>query len=149
MPLRYDDDAPTLELTEEHVALGISDAEFVSLITRFSRQGTWRLDIDSSHYWASPSICEIYGIDHTSGPSSLLSFRERIHPEDRDMMLEGLSVASEKRCSFSLVFRVRNGDCWKFVRSVGEHRHVEGTSGEIIGITHELVPHMREVLLTP
>ena len=147
MPLRYDDDAPTVELSGEHTALGISDREFVSLITRFARQGCWPIDIDSSHYHVSKSVCDIFGIDHTDGPASMLRFREQLHPDDRDILNEALSIASERQCSFAVVYRVKNGECWKFVRSVGRYRAVEGTSGEIIGITHELVTHMRELVM--
>lgn len=147
MPLRFDDDAPFVELSGEHTELGISNEEFVSLITRFSQQGSWRLDIDSSHFRVSKGVCDIFGIDHTEGPASLIRFREQLHPDDRDILNEALSIASERQCSFAVIYRVRNGEHWKFVRSVGRYRPNEGTSGEIIGITHVLATHMRELVL--
>lgn len=145
MPIRFDDSSPTT-LLDERDDIGVSAQEMVALFSSFGRVGSWRLDIDSSRYDVSRGGYEIYGIEYKQSRASLIAFRERVHPEDLQLLAEALSTASYRKCSFSVIYRVKNDGCHKYVRTIGAFRAIEGTSGELYGVTYEMRDHVRELL---
>jgi PAS domain-containing protein len=148
MPLRFDE-SETVVPAGGHDYVGVSADELLALCSRFGRIGTWTIDIDNSHYEVSPTVYEIFGMEFTQTRASLLAFRERIHPDDLVLVGEALSTASERKCSFSLIYRIRNDGCYRFIRSIGAYRPVEGTSGELYGVTYELTDQVRELVFGP
>jgi hypothetical protein len=145
MPIRFDASSP-ITLLDERDDIGVNAEEMIALFSRFGRVGSWRLDIDSSQYEVSRGGFEIYGIEYKHSRASLIAFRERIHPDDLDLLAEALTTASVRQCSFSLIYRIKNDGCHKYVRTIGAFRAIEGTSGELFGITYEMRDHVRELL---
>lgn len=126
---------------DQHRAIGISDAEAIELITAFRLFGSWRLDLDSGHIFASSDFSDLFGIEHQEGPLNMAEISAQIHPDDLDFMMATFERASVDKRTYHSIFRVgAEGENYRFLRSVGMFRVKPGTLGEVIGITYEFFP---------
>lgn len=74
---------------------------------------------------------------------NLVEFREHIHPDDLPILMECFERCSSQKQSYHMIYRIKRGTDWKFVRTVGKFREKPGTSGEIVGITYEFFERLR------
>lgn len=148
MPIRYDDSTSVTPL-DDRDTVGITPDDLKALLSRFGRIGFWRLDIDNSAFELSRGGYEVYGLPFTESRASLLDFRKRLHPDDLELLAEAISTASERKCSFAVIYRLNSDGIDKYVRTIGTHRPKPGTSGELYGVTYELLNHVRELVFTP
>nr|WP_316655306.1 PAS domain-containing protein [uncultured Gellertiella sp.] len=145
MPLRFDDSALPEALREED-ALNLASEDIVDLYVRFNRLGSWRLDLHSSQSSVSRGVYQIYSLPYVEGPANMMTFRECIHPDDVEIVDEAFSTASERKCSFSVTYRLRRASCFHFVRTLGRHRATGNPEGELYGITFEVNEQVRELV---
>lgn len=142
MPLRFE--RPSSEKTQDRSHVGISDAEIVHLISAYRNFGFWRFDLDSGHFFATEDIYRIFDMEFSTGPMNLVETMTRVHDEDKPLMMETYEQASLHKAGFHYSYRVKNGiGGYKMVRTIGQFRDSDDTSGAIIGITYEFVEQMR------
>lgn len=126
---------------DQHHTIGIDDAEVMQLVTAFQLFGSWRLDLDSGHLFASSDFSDLFSLEHTDGPMNLAAVSAQIHPDDLGFMMATFERASVDKRTYHSIFRVgAEGETYRFLRSVGMFRDKLGTSGEVIGITYEFFP---------
>jgi PAS domain-containing protein len=112
--------------------------EVVALASAFQLYGFWRLDIDTGLFFATPDVCRIFGLPPTEGPLNLVTVTSRIHPDDMPVLMQIYERASNERLMYQSIYRIRaDSQDYKYVRSIGKFRDKPGTSGEVVGITHE------------
>ncbi len=148
MPIRFEDSTPVKPF-DDRDTIGITPDDLKILLSGFGRIGFWRLDIDNSAFELSKGGYEVYGLPFVETRASLLDFRKRLHPDDVELVAEAISTASERKCGFAVIYRLNSDGMDKYVRTIGAHRAIAGTSGELYGVTYELLNHVREVVFTP
>jgi len=105
-------------------ALRRSEAYLVEA-QRLSRTGSWAIDNltgEISH--SSEELSRLYGFDPKSGTPSLGEFLERLHPEDRDRVLQELESARRTGKDFDMHHRVVLPD--------GTTKYLYGTAHAVI-----------------
>ncbi|MDP9839946.1 hypothetical protein J2T09_004726 [Neorhizobium huautlense] len=126
---------------DQHRIIGISDAEAIELITAFRLFGSWRLDLDSGHMFASSDFSDLFGLEHSDGPMDMTRVSAQIHPDDLGFIMSTFERASVEKRPYHSIFRVgAEGETYRFLRSVGMFRSRPGSSGEVVGITYEFFP---------
>ncbi|HEY1936848.1 MAG TPA: ATP-binding protein [Candidatus Angelobacter sp.] len=98
---------------------------------RLSHTGSWAWDVASGEivHW-SQEHCRLFGFDPEEGPGSLEKLRQRIHPDDRDRVLEIWDRAIREGNAYTADFRVVvPGEAMKYIRGEG---HPIFDSGELV-----------------
>lgn len=136
----------TNSLPDACAQVPISDAEIVELASAFRYYGVWRITLDTSLFYGSPSICRIFDMEFVDGPMNLVELTARIHPEDLPMLMQAFERISTSGETYHAIYRVRIGEGrYKFVRTVGRYRKTSQGLGEIIGITYEFFAQQRTI----
>ncbi|OHV15562.1 hypothetical protein BK022_18140 [Methylorubrum extorquens] len=99
-----------------------------------SHTGSWRWNVPADEAEWSDEQYRILGLAPTLEPASLSILADRIHPDDRDWVLEDVKRALDEKLGFRHEFRI--------VRPDGEVRHVvglgepdaSGRHGDFIGV---------------
>ncbi len=124
---------------DDQQRLGVSDRDIVDLVSAYRRFGIWRFDLATGHFFASAATFDIFGLEYTTGPMNMVAVTARIHPDDLTVLMETYERASKDCVGYHNLYRVLDGDTYKFVRSVASfRRHKERPVGEIVGVTYEL-----------
>jgi len=124
---------------EDQQRLGISDRDIVTLVSAYRRFAIWRFDLATGHVFASAAAFDILGLDYTTGPMNMVAVTARIHPEDLPVLMETYERASKDCVGYHNLYRVRDGESYKFVRSVAGFRRLpDCPAGEIVGVIYEL-----------
>lgn len=144
MPLHIEQQT-VFDRSEERARVGVTDAEVVRLASAFREFGFFRIDLDTGHFFATSDICRIFGIPPTDGPVNMVELTAQIHPDDVPLLMESFERVSSVRGMYHNIYRVRAENGYKFVRSVGQFRAREGSSGEVVGITYEFFERVRSV----
>lgn len=144
MPLHIDEQT-IRDSSAERARVGITDAEIVALAGAFREYGFFRIDLDTGHFFGTSDICRIFGIEPTEGPISMVALVEHIHPDDVPLLMESFERVSSEQGIYHNIYRVKTANGYKFVRSVGQFRAREGSSGEVVGITYEFFERMRAI----
>ena len=82
------------------------------------RMGTWEYTIGAREVRWSPGLEAIHGYSPGTFPGTFEAFRDEIHPDDRDGVLEAIRAAAEGRAEHHVEYRI--------VRRDGSVRWVEG-----------------------
>ncbi len=80
--------------------------------------GHWRFESESRRLTYSPEMCRIFGLPPENPHPSLSEYRDRIHPDDRDRVLELLGRRATEAGTHAIGYRI--------VRTDGRTRHVYG-----------------------
>jgi PAS domain S-box-containing protein len=82
--------------SEERLRLGLEAA----------RMGTWEWNIQANHITWSSNMEELFGLAPGEFDGSYYQFVERLHPEDRDRVLEAIDAALATGANYQIEFRV-------------------------------------------
>jgi PAS domain S-box-containing protein len=93
-------------------------AEQLRVALDAGRMGTWEYTMATGVVKWSPGLEAIHGFPPGSFPGTFDAFRNEIHPDDRDRVLEAIWVAVDARCDHHVEYRI--------VRADGVVRWVEG-----------------------
>jgi PAS domain S-box-containing protein len=97
---------------------------------RLSHVGTWAFNASTTLYWSEENY-RIWGFDPRLGPPNHETRLQRIHPDDRDRVLEEVETALREKRDFVLEFRIILPD--------GMIKHLELTGRHLFSATGELV----------
>jgi PAS domain S-box-containing protein len=92
--------------------------EQLRLAIQAGGMGTWEYTIGTGAVKWSPGLEAIHGHTPGSFPGTFAAFRDEIHPDDRERVLEAIGAAVEQRRDHHVEYRI--------VRSDGSVRWVEG-----------------------
>ncbi|MCY1668142.1 PAS domain-containing protein [Rhizobium sp. SL86] len=123
----------------------MTDADVVEIFSTFNALGYWRHDLDTGHTYFCETLLGFFGLPSTEGPVNMMEISARLHPDDLSRVMEAHEGASAQPMSYQKIHRIRKeGDSYRWYCSTGRFRAKEGTSGEVVGITWEVVPHRCE-----
>ena len=113
------------------VALRRSEA-YLSEAQRLSQTGSFASDGKSNQilYWSEEDF-RIWGFDPQKGPPSRETVLQRIHPEDRDMVVEYIEKAFHDRTHYAVEFRIVLPD--------GTVRHIQAVGHPVLSASGEVV----------
>jgi PAS domain S-box-containing protein len=99
------------------IALGIDRRHVESRLrqneerTRFAlstaRMGIWEMDLAHNELLSADTLRPLFGIGPEEGPADLQSCQERIHPDDRTLVVHELERAVAARRDYAVTFRVK------------------------------------------
>ena len=85
-------------------ALGRSEA-YLAEAQRLTHTGSWAFEPGEAGYFSDESL-RIWGFDPAQGPPDMQTALHRIHPDDRERVLEESMKAARERRNFDFEFRV-------------------------------------------
>ncbi|MDQ0454458.1 PAS domain-containing protein [Rhizobium paknamense] len=130
-------------LPEACDTMGLTEKDVMDLVQTFQLCGFWRIDIDRGHFFATENFYRLFEVEPQSGPLNIKALAERIHPDDRDMLLETYQRACSTGETYQNIHRlITRCGCTKFIRVIGRFRATGQGSGELQGIIHEILPQV-------
>jgi PAS domain S-box-containing protein len=128
--------AVNLELTKEVVqrkraegALRRSEA-YLAEAQRLSHAGSWAFNSAGTIYWSEENF-RMWGFDPQQDPPHRDVVLQRLHPEDRDRVLDAVQKAVRERTDYVVEFRIVLPD--------GDVRHIHGLGHPVFDANGELV----------
>jgi PAS domain S-box-containing protein len=103
---------------------------------RLSHTGTWAFNATTTLYWSEEGY-RLWGLDPLQGLPTRETIWQRIHPDDRDRVYEGVQEAIRQKRDHTVEFRIVLPDgTVKYLQSCSRHRFSErGELVEVLG-TH-------------
>lgn len=108
---------------------------------RVARMGSWEWDIATNRVLWSDEMRRIYGMEKRAFDENLGELRERIHPEDRDLLIQTARQTIQKNLpSFECVHRItRPSGEIRILRASGQSIFsAEGQVVKILGISQDI-----------
>ncbi|MCU1255037.1 MAG: hypothetical protein JWM83_1336 [Candidatus Angelobacter sp.] len=97
---------------------------------RLSHTGSWAFNARAVLYWSEENFL-IWGFNPQQGLPDRTTILERIHPEDRDRMLEYVQKAMREKRDYAVEFRI--------VLPGGTVKHIQGLGHPVFSANGELV----------
>jgi PAS domain S-box-containing protein len=97
---------------------------------RLAHTGSWAFNARKAIYWSEENF-RIWGFDPQQGLPERETVLDRIHPEDRDRLLEYVQKAVREKTDYAVDFRI--------VLPGGTVRHIHGLGHPVFSATGELV----------
>ncbi|HEY0366333.1 MAG TPA: PAS domain-containing protein, partial [Pyrinomonadaceae bacterium] len=97
---------------------------------RLSHTGSWAFNARQALYWSEENF-RIWGFDPQEGLPDRETMLQRIHPEDRDTMLEYVQKALDEKRDYAIEFRIMLPD--------GTVKHIHGLGHPVFNASGELV----------
>jgi PAS domain S-box-containing protein len=120
-----------IERRQTHEQLQRSEA-YLAEAQRLSHTGSWAFNMVGAIYWSEENF-RIWGFDPQQGLPNRETVLHRMHPEDRDRVLERVREAVRRKEDYSVEFRIVLPDgTVKHTQVLG--RPVFGPSGELIEV---------------
>src|SRR6266404_3341782 len=154
--LRHELDMKVAELGEARNELEMKVAErtadlrrseaYLADAQRLTQTGSWACNINTKEaVHSSAEHSRLYGFDPENGLPSFEEFRQRVHPEDRAVIIEALEKANSTGKDFEAHFRVVLPDgTTKFICCVGHPVfNPSGDGGELVGISMDVTERRR------
>jgi PAS domain S-box-containing protein len=102
-------------------------AQQLQTALRAGRMGTWKFTMANGRVEWSPGLEAIHGYAPGAFPGTFEAFRDEIHPEDTERVIDAIRTAVEQRCDHRVEYRI--------VRRDGIVRWVEGL-GRVVSDEH-------------
>src|SRR5882672_150869 len=97
---------------------------------RLSHTGSWAFNPRGAVYWSEENF-QIWGFNSQQGPPNRETVFQRIHPGDRDKVLEHVEKALRERGDYAVEFRI--------VLPEGTVKHIHGLGHPVFNASGELV----------
>ena len=102
--------APDIAVEQEASrALKISE-DRLDLAVRASKIGLWDWDIANGTLWWSDRFKEIVGVEDSGFDGKLEDFADRLHPDDRDRVMNAVQAQMDHGTPYDLQYRLRRTD---------------------------------------
>jgi two-component system cell cycle sensor histidine kinase/response regulator CckA len=102
-----------------------------------ARMGIWEMDLARNEMVSADTLRAVFGIGAEDGPTDRQSFQERIHPDDRPMVLRELERAVAAHRDYAVTFRVTWPD--GSVHWIDGHGHLlyddTGQPARVVGVS--------------
>ena len=85
-------------------------AEHMSMAMGAAPMGTWAWNVDKDEIYWSENLWAMFGLSVQPGPLDSRVFRNALHPDDRDLVLEAIQAAVERDAPYKLEFRIVKPD---------------------------------------
>jgi PAS domain S-box-containing protein len=131
-------------LTQAERSVSESEERY-RLIVSGSFDGVWDWDLRRRSFWCSPRLLEMLGLDLRDFAGTYESFVERLHPDDRDAVVNALSAHLEQGTPYDVSFRLRHAD-GGYRSCVSRGRAQRDTSGRPVrmaGIIDDVTERLR------
>jgi PAS domain S-box-containing protein len=141
--LQLDRDALEAEVERRIAEVQESEQRFQFALDA-GRLGSWSINLDTYRLTASAQCKRICGRAPTD-PLTLDELRESIHPEDRQMQVDGIDRAVRDRSLLDLEYRLRTPageERWVQIRGQASYR-ADGTPLAIVGTTQDVTARRR------
>jgi PAS domain S-box-containing protein len=140
--LRHELDAKVAELREARHELEMKVAErtadlrrseaYLAEAQRLSHAGSWAFNAREPVYWSEENF-RIWGFNPQKGLPDRETVLQRIHPEDRDRLVEYVQEAMRERRDYAVEFRIVLPDgAVRYIHGIGHP--VFSASGELVEI---------------
>jgi PAS domain S-box-containing protein len=142
--LHRDPETSDLAISAPKKLSGMEDHLRKSL--RAARMGTWSLNVKTSQAWLDTMMMSLVGLGAKAGIVHIEKIIERVHRDDREILLQALSRTIETRSVFNHSFRIYippHGFRWL----QGRGAVVTGGSGEVermVGVGYDITTDMAE-----
>jgi PAS domain S-box-containing protein len=100
--VRDADEAPDDEVEDDA-------AQRLARAAREAGDGYWEWSLLAGTAWFGPNCAPLLGLDHDELGSTFAAFRERIHADDRTLLLQAIRLHVEQRQPFDVEVRLRTG----------------------------------------
>lgn len=98
------------EIEEQKNALMVSDERY-QLAVEGANDGIWEWDIEKDHFFISPKVSEILGIEKHDIEDDLEPWLERVHPDEWQKVTEHMKAYLEGQSGiYEDTYRIRNSD---------------------------------------
>ena len=124
------ENARLFEAEKQRTAELRRNERYLAEAQRLSHVGTWAFNGSTTLYWSEENY-RIWGFDPRLGPPSRETRLQRIHPDDRERLLEEIEDAVREKRDFVVAFRIRLPD--------GTAKHLELTGRHLFSAAGELV----------
>jgi PAS domain S-box-containing protein len=99
---------------------------------KLSHTGSWAFDATTPLYWSEENL-RIWGFDPKQGVPDRTTIMQRIHPEDRDRVIESVQNAVRDKRDYVVEFRIVLPDAAvRYIHGLGHPAF--GASGELVEI---------------
>jgi PAS domain S-box-containing protein len=115
------------------------------LIIEGSYDGVWDWDLRRRTFWCSPRLLEMLGLTPEQAPGTYEGFVERLHPEDRDSVVNALCAHLERGTPYDVSFRLLHAEgTWRSCVSRGRAlRDTEGRPVRMAGTLDDVTEQLR------
>jgi len=118
-----------IERKRTHEQLQRSEA-YLSEAQRLSHSGSWAFNDREAVYWSEENF-RIWGFNPQQGLPDRKTVLQRIHPEDRDRVVECIQKAVREKIDYAVEFRI--------VLSDGAVKHIHGLGHPVFSASGEFV----------
>jgi PAS domain S-box-containing protein len=118
-----------IERKQIHEQLRRSEA-YLTEAQRLSQTGSWAFNRRKAVYWSEENF-RIWGLDPQQGLPNRETILERIHPEDRERMIEYVRKTLREKTDYAVQFRIVLPD--------GTVKHIQGSGHPVFSASGELV----------
>ncbi|MEH6467415.1 MAG: PAS domain-containing protein, partial [Porticoccus sp.] len=132
--------------TEEAI---IESEERFALTTAGSGDGLWDIDITGGHVWYSEPYRNLLGYqDENDYPSTLSTWRNGLHPDDREATIDAYNSHVEKGTPYNVEFRLstKQGEWRWFHGRATSLRNKFGKSYRVAGAITDITNYKRQEL---
>jgi len=127
-------------------AIGLEDANLLDALSQFDPYGAWCVDLETGMVYWTRDVFEIHGMPYKEGPIDLALAISRYHPDDRELVMNCIEEATERKTGFRFVLRLATPDGHnKLVRASGLYRVNSQGKGEVFGAFSQFQPRVRTV----
>jgi len=118
-----------IERKRTHEQLQRSEA-YLAEAQRLSHTGSWAFNAQKSVYWSEENF-RIWGFNPQQGLPDRETVLQRIHPEDRDRVVEYVQKAVREKTDYAVEFRI--------VLPEGTVKHIQGIGHPVFSASGELI----------
>ncbi len=135
-----------VELIQDRTALKRTDDEFthpqemLRIAEKISNMGSWEWKLDLNKIILSTNACSIYGIDPEDFDGTIDSLLKKIHPDDRENVIEKMGRLNKEQKKDLSEYRIINADNEERILSVSYivRRSDKGKIARIIALIQDI-----------
>ncbi|MDH5719037.1 MAG: EAL domain-containing protein [Spirochaetia bacterium] len=113
--------------------------DFLKRAQRIGHLGSWEWDMVENNLSWSDEVYRIFGVEPQSFGATYEAFLNYVHPDDRDMVTNGVNVAIKNHDAYKVNHRVvRSDGSIRIVLEMGEVYYENDNPVKMIGTVHDI-----------